>query len=216
MDIMEMIRQLYTVEVPEGYTEEEIAFVRDCFGALPGTVEEFWRSAARTEEIHHVQDFWTGPEEFRRWEWLRDSDYLILLNENQGCCRAGIKRSDLKEEDPPVYVTSDDREWTLCAGSVSEFLQAALAYEAIFAFPYQPEEFLLWFTEEELEVVRSSLDKKPFELHGWCHMDMSFYGSASDHMVVVMDCGDLEVLYGAASEESYQKLMTVMEGLGEA
>ena len=47
-------------------------------------------------------------------------------------------------------------------------------------------------------------------------MDMGFYSNASDDMVVVMDCGDLETLYGAASETGYQKLMEVMEGLGEA
>ncbi len=29
-------------------------------------------------------------------------------------------------------------------------------------------------------------------------------------------CGGLETLYGAASETGYQKLMEVMEGLGEA
>ena len=45
---------------------------------------------------------------------------------------------------------------------------------------------------------------------------MSFYSNASDNMVVVMDCGDLEALYGSASETGYQKLMEVMEGLGEA
>lgn len=216
MEIMEMIRQLYSVEELQGYTEDEIAFVKDCFGALPGTVEEFWRRAARTEAIHRVQDFWTEPEMFRKQERLRDSNYLILLIENQGCCRAGIRISDLLEEEPPVYVTFNERVWTLCAESVSEFLQAALAYEAIFEFPYQPEEFLFWFTKEELETVQSGLNKMPFELHGWCHADMSFYNSAPDHMVAVMDCGDLQVLYGAASEESYQKLMTVMEGLGEA
>ncbi|KAI4447076.1 hypothetical protein C823_001595 [Eubacterium plexicaudatum ASF492] len=45
---------------------------------------------------------------------------------------------------------------------------------------------------------------------------MSFYSNAYDHMVVVMDCGDLEVIYGAASEKAYEKLMKIMEGLGES
>ena len=45
---------------------------------------------------------------------------------------------------------------------------------------------------------------------------MSFYSNASDNMAVVMDCGDLEGLYGPASEAGYKKLMEVMEGLGEA
>ncbi len=47
-------------------------------------------------------------------------------------------------------------------------------------------------------------------------MNMSFYSNAPDNMAVIMDCGDLETIYGAASEESYAKLMEVMEGLGEA
>lgn len=45
---------------------------------------------------------------------------------------------------------------------------------------------------------------------------MSFYSNASDNMAVIMDCGDLEVLYGAAGEAGYEKLMEVMEGIGEA
>ena len=38
----------------------------------------------------------------------------------------------------------------------------------------------------------------------------------SSRLPLPMDCGDLEMLYGAASEAGYQKLMEVMEGLGEA
>ena len=45
---------------------------------------------------------------------------------------------------------------------------------------------------------------------------MSFYSNASDNMAVVMECGDLEVLCGAASEEGFEKLMEVMKDLGEA
>lgn len=45
---------------------------------------------------------------------------------------------------------------------------------------------------------------------------MSFYSNASDNMAVIMDYGDLEVFYGAASETGYKRLMEVMEGLEEA
>lgn len=216
MDFGEMIKQLYAVQELRGYTEIELAPVKTCFGTLPQVVEDFWCRAGRTEEIYHVQDQWIKPEDFHKWDWLRKSDYLILLNENQGCCRAGIRRSDLDKADPPVYVTMDDQNWKLCAETTSEFLQAALAYEAIFTFSLGPEDFVLWLTEEELEVIRAGLERKPFELHGWLDMDMSFYSNATDNMVVIMDCGDLETIYGAASEVSYKKLMEVMEGLGEA
>ena len=217
MDFLEiMIKQLYGVEELQGYEEKDIALVKKYFNPLPRTVEDFWRRAGRIEAIYHVQDHWIGPEEFRKWDWLKNNDYLILLNENQGCCRAGIRRSDLEEADPPVYVATDNQNWTLCAGTVSEFLQAALAYEAVFAFPCSEEDFLFWITKEEQEMIQSKLEKKPYMLHGWVDMDMSFYSNAPDNMVVIMDCGDLEVIYGAASEESYKKLMEVMEGIGEA
>lgn len=215
MDFEEMIKQLYAVKELKGYTETEIAPVRAHFGALPRRVEEFWRRAGRTEAIYPVQDMWIKPEDFQKWDWLRDSDCLILLNENQGCCQAGIRREDLDKADPPVYVTTDDRSWSLCAETTSEFLQAALAYEAIFTHSFGPEDFVLWITEEELETIRSGLEKKPFELHGWLDMHMSFYSNAPDNMVVVMDCGELQIIYGAAGEEAYQKLLEVMEGLGE-
>ncbi len=87
--------------------------------------------------------------------------------------------------------------------------------QPVFTFEYNPEAFF-WLTQEEVQIVQSRLEKKPFELHGWIDIDLSFYSNAPDNMVVIMDCEDVQVLYGAASEKGYQKLMEVMEGLGEA
>ncbi len=216
MDFLEMIKQLYSVEKVKGYAEHEINFVKELFGTLPQIIEDFWRIAGCTEELHYGQDHWITPDNFRKSSWLRDSDYLILLNENQGVCQAGIHKSDLEKTNPPVYVsTVDGKNWTLCAKTASEFLQAALAYQAVFTFEYNPEAFF-WFTQEEVQIVQSRLEKKLFELHGWIDIDLSFYSNAPDNMVVIMDCEDVQVLYGAASEKGYQKLMEVMEGLGEA
>ena len=72
-----MLCQLYAVEEPQGYTEEEIAVVKKYFDALPLVLEEFWKRAACTEAIHKVQDKWMKPEDFDKWDWLRDSDYLV-------------------------------------------------------------------------------------------------------------------------------------------
>lgn len=216
MNFLEMIKQLYNTEQLYGYAEEEITKVKVLFGALPKVLEEFWSQAGGTKQLHQGQDHWIGPQDFQEQAWLQNSDYLILLNENQGCCQAGILKADLTKNDPPVYVTMDQKNWSVCACTVTEFLQAALAYEAIFAFAYQADDFVLWLTEDELKVIQSKLERKSYELHGWIEMDMSFYSNAYDHMVVVMDCGDLEVIYGAASEKAYKKLMEVMEGLGEA
>lgn len=88
----EKFKPLYAVDALEGYAENEIAYLKGLFGALPPVLEDYYRAAGRTKAFHCVQDTWMLPEHFRKWEWLREPDYLILLNENQGVCRAGIRR----------------------------------------------------------------------------------------------------------------------------
>ena len=147
---------------------------------------------------------------------MNDPKCLIILNENQGVCQAGIRREDLTQPDPPVYVKTDDNDWVLSASSTSEFLMAMLGYQASFAMKYSFEEFY-WITEMELATIQEKMDKLPYEIHNWIYdLEISLYSNAPDNIVAVTDCGgDLQILYGANSEEGYAKLMTVMEGIGE-
>lgn len=211
----ERLRKLYAADKLTGLGEDDIGYMRELFGALPKTVEEFYRKAARTEALHHGQDSWLLPEDFRRREWLRKSDCLLLLNENQGVFHAGIRRCDLTRDDPPVYLTDDDREWRLCADNVTEFICAMTAYEAVFTYEYTPEEFYS-ITEEELAELEAGLTRLPYEVRGWFGNRILLFCNAEDNMAEVMDCGgDLQMLYGAATESSYARLTEVVGGMGE-
>ena len=223
MRYLETILPLYGSPAPEGCSEEEIAALRARFGALPAAVEDFYRTAARTRQFQWGQDTWILPEHYQSWTWLEKTGALILLNENQGVCQAGVKKEDLTLPDPPVYVTykEDFSEWRLCAPSVSEFLAAALAYEAAFTHvaPCSPEEFY-WFSPEETAKVRAELTRLPFSLLDWCsEMEITLYQNAPDNLLVLMDFGaedgEPQALYGAVTQESYQKLLAVVGGLGE-
>lgn len=211
-----MIKNLYVVDSLVGCTEEEIAFMMQKFGALPLVLERFYRTVAKTEALHHVQDEWMLPKHFTKYTWLTNSECLIILNENQGVCQAGIRREDLTKPDPPVYVKTDDNNWVLSAPSTSEFLMAMLGYQASFAMKFSVEDFY-WITEEELAIMQAKMDKLPYEVHNWMYgIQISLYSNAPDNIVAVTDCsGDLMVLYGANSEEGYEKVMAVMEGIGE-
>ena len=214
----ELFQKLYAVETLQGYTEAEIKYLTELFGALPQVLEEYYRVAGRTEAFHQVQDEWILPEHLKRWDWLRQLDYMVLLNENQGVCRAGIRRQDLSLPDPPVYYTEDDKDWALCAPTTSGFLSAALAYESVFHFSYEPEEFYC-ITEAEVAFIQENLKKFPYSLEKWVSgMKVTLFQNEADNMVAIMDCGDgsPSMLYGAASESSYGKLRAVLEGVGEA
>lgn len=212
-----LIKNLYAVDSFSGCTESEIAFMKQMFGNLPSVLENFYRTVAKTESLHHIQDSWMLPEHFAKYPWLNDPDCLIIMNENQGVCQAGIRREDLTQPDPPVYVKTDDNDWVLSASTTSEFLMAMLGYQASFDMKFSYEEFY-WITEEELAIIQEKMDKLPYEVHNWIYnIQISLYSNAPDNIVALMDCnGDLQVLYGANSEEGYEKLMSVMEGIGEA
>ena len=192
MDYRSWIKPLYNLDAFQGCGEEEIEAMKARFGALPQVVEDFYRTAAKTEAFHHVQDNWVLPEHYKRWTWLEKTDALILLLENQSVCFAGILREDLEKPDPPVYVSyeRDEKDWSLwakepgdwdlCAPSTSSFLAAALAYEAAFTF--------------------------------------DLYQNAPDNLLALMSFqgeGEPQALYGAVTQESYQKLLAVLEGMGE-
>lgn len=212
-----MLKSLYAVDEFQGYTDEDITYIKQLFGNIPKVLEEYYRTAGRTEAFHNVQDTWILPEHLKKWEWTQESDHMILLNENQGVCCAGIRREDLSLENPPVYVTNDDEEWKLCSDSVSEFLLAALAYEATFTFEFCSEDFYE-LTKDEFDLLETRFEKYPFVLKNWIDINIMLYHNDNKNLIAVFNCDDedFQMLYGASSEESYNKLLDSIGDLGEA
>lgn len=214
----QIFRVLYGVEHPQGCTEAEIAPVRERFGVLPARVEEFWRTFGRTPRLNYVQDTWILPEHYQKWTWPAQEDHLLLLHENQGVCRAGIRREDLTLPDPPVYTRmEDDDPWLLSAPTTSEFLEAALTYEAVWQLEHVSQAFYE-LSRADMETVQARLTRRPAVFRNWMEMDITFYSSLPDNLAVILDMGDgaYQTIYGGATEESYHALLEVMEGLGEA
>lgn len=224
---LERIRLLYGADRLQGYSDEDIALLKEIFGTLPQVLEDYYRAAGRTSIFHQVQDQWMLPEYFEKWEWLRKTDYLILVNENQGVFKAGIKRTDLVLPDPPVYITftfgEEDESWVLCAPALSGFLMGVLGYEAAFTYEYWPEDgAFYWLTEEELEQLDQRLTRYPWGLQTWvCEAEIRLYGNEPDNIAVVMVMGeegeerDIQMFYGGAARKSFERLTAVLEGIGE-
>lgn len=211
------LKQIYLVEEFCGYTDEDIDYIKSLFGDIPKALEEYYRKAGRTEAFQRVQDTWLLPEHFKKWKWTQKSDHMILLNENQGVCRAGIKREDLILDNPPVYATSDDENWVLCADTVSEFLSAALAYEAVFAFEFCSDD-IYELTGEEFSLIESRLEKYPFEMKNWIDVNIRLYYNDSDNLLAILDGNDdgyFQMFYGASSQQGYEKLFDSIGDIGD-
>ena len=219
MNLYELIKNLYGVDELVGYSDEDIAFLKEMFGDLPKVLEDYYRKAGMTEALRHLQDEWILPEHYKNWTWLKEEkDLYILMNENQGVFQLGIRREDMNESNPPVYYIDGESIIKYC-DTLSEFLFCQSAYQSVFTFEYSPEEFYS-ITEDELKTVEQSLNKYPFELKNDEQdypFNMSFYYNASDNLYVVMKYNedDMQVLYGAVTEKSFDKLEKVVGNLGE-
>ena len=67
MKLQEIVRDLYSVDQPQGCTEEEIAAMKERFGAIPAVIEDFWRTFGHTRELNQCQDDWIFPEQYSKW-----------------------------------------------------------------------------------------------------------------------------------------------------
>ena len=219
MNVYELIKNLYGIDELAGYSDEDIAFLKERFGNLPEVLEDYYRKAGMTEALRHLQDEWILPEHYKNHNWLKEEkDFYILMNENQGVFQLGIRREDMNESNPPVYYIDGESIIKYC-DTLSEFLFCQSAYQSVFTFEYSPEEFYS-ITEDELKTVEQSLNKYPFELKNDEQdypFNMSFYYNASDNLYVVMRYNedDMQVLYGAVSEKSFDELEKIVGNLGE-
>ena len=56
MNLYELIKNLYGVDELVGYSDEDIAFLKEMFGDLPKVLEDYYRKAGMTEALRHLQD----------------------------------------------------------------------------------------------------------------------------------------------------------------
>ncbi len=216
-EYFEIIKKLYGIDTLKGYAKEEMAILKQKFHPLPHVLEEYYHTAAQAAASHFVQDNWISPHELTQPYLDKLSNILPLLYENQGICYAGILKKDLCLSNPPVYTFYDDKTWELCAPKLNEFILAALLYESCFTFEYCAEDFFS-LTQEELETIQAQLTKYPFQIQSWIdHINISFYHNACDNLAVVFTFqnGDLQLVYGAASLDSYKALLCVLKNIGE-
>ena len=57
MELHELIKNLYGVDKLEGYSDEDIAFLKEMFGDMPEVLEDYYRKAGRTGSTCRTNGF---------------------------------------------------------------------------------------------------------------------------------------------------------------
>lgn len=209
MEIFKPIYELYNIEQPNGFSTEDIDRIKSIFGSLPITLIDYYRELANYD-FNYVEDFLLRAEDYEK-EWFKNSDYLILYSENQGCNLWVLKREDLDEYNPPVYNLVEGN-CTIECNTLTEFLEAMAYLQSIWCLKYPNEGFYQLDSDEDIAFVRENFKNKNVRLQTYIG-GTEFYGDHPDDILVMI--GETSLFYASNSEEYrralYQKLK---EGLG--
>lgn len=213
MEKYKCITELFQVETPTGYTKEEIEKAISAVGGLPLELEKFYLYCGNSPELKFLQDELVLPGKYPA---LLDPEYIIFYNENQGVCQAAVKKSEVSMDDPPVYTSVDDGEWTLSSPRVSEFLAAMYDYQASICLDFSPEEFY-FVTPEEKAKIESRFPKLG-SFNGWLYTwTVTVYGEGGIRIALMEDeeGEDIQMNFAANNQEDFDKVMSMLDGIGE-
>lgn len=221
------ICDLFQLKEPSPLPEEEIEKIRSCFGEIPKALEEYYKFCGGCEAMNSAQDFLLTTDGRYGDYLLKDfefPEYYGFYTENQCVCVWAVKKSDLNQENPPVYASwdvfgEDDMPnqnsdiWHKTSDSISEFLIAHAYLHAAFSMPYSIEEFC----EADAEQAEQIAEAFPLTANA----DMQFSAPYDDTVIAVLRQEEdyFLVIYSSWDEahfEEIDKIMSEILGIEEA
>ena len=220
----ELLRKLYDIGSFKGYSDDEIREMSEGFDMIPATLIDFWKTCGNNKELYaNSNDYWIDPEFYRKSNWLKNApkDYYYLLDENQHCYQAAIRREDMHLPDPPVYIVEplhgeETREVGPANECLSAFLMGMLLYEAALSagpFKYFYEDYI-WYGENDIAKIESLLHKYPYHVYNWYSERIDVYTMNEEALLFVMQGDEPNGTYAAKTEEALQRMKGLLGGIG--
>lgn len=203
-----IIKKLYGIAEPNGFTENDLEIVKEVFGDLPKVFIDYYTQLGKIESLNHTQDLLIIPE---RFQYYKHDDYLIFYSENQKVCVWGIHKEDLSNPNPPVYMSYDEKEWNLETDTLTEFFTAMAFLQAGFALDF-PSNTFYEVEQHELDFISQNFSNKGVSFRQWLD-GIKFYGNHDDDVIIVMS--NNQVFYAANSKKHFTELNEVISKLGE-
>lgn len=124
MNYIQKIKRLYGLSEKEnyGFSEAEILELeKDLETSLPIKLKEYYLELGKEENLNYVYNRLMKPDS--EIEFSEDN-FLVIYEENQNVAIWGIKKKDLKLDNPPVYGSYDTIEksnWEIETQTTEDF-----------------------------------------------------------------------------------------------
>jgi hypothetical protein len=202
-----IIKKLFHITEPNGFTNDEIQSVKNIFGELPEVFVDYYSELGRIQSLNQTQDLLITPE---RFQYYKQNDYLIFYSENQKACVWGIHKDDLLKPNPPVFMSTDEKEWNLETETLTEFFTAMAFLQAGYALEFPCNTFYE-LEQHELDFVVENFRNKGVSFRQWLE-GINFYGNYEDDVIIIM--ANNQLFYAANTKEHFTELDNVLSKLG--
>ncbi len=203
-----MIKKLYTITKATGFSHKEIRSIQSIFGNLPQVLIDYYSELGKDKRLNDTQDSLIMPDQFQHF---KHNDYLIFYCENQRSCVWGIHKDDLSKPNPPVYMSENEKEWSVEADKLSDFLTAMAYLQAVFALEYYPETFYE-IEQGDLLYIRTHFANKGVSFKQWT-CGIEFYGNHDDSIIIVMGGGQ-QLTYSTDNKDHFEEMDVLLSKLG--
>jgi hypothetical protein len=213
------IRALWAIDELCGFSDERIAEFQTRWGQVPAVLWRYYAEFGAHRGMNHSQDNLVAPD--TPPGWIRSSGYQDVYWENQGVFTCAIRSDQAQLDDPPVWVTHDEKEWLLESAALSDFLVAMAFYQAGFGLPYSGR-YLALLTSAETKMLRQRfpLQCVPLLLGTW---KVEVRGIQPDDAIVLLnteDCGEgdgdgIQFCYASGSPDHFAELDAALKDVGE-
>ncbi|NBB31854.1 hypothetical protein [Cellulophaga sp. BC115SP] len=185
----EKIRELYDISDNSfGLSEHEIL---DCeirlSITLPSILKEYYLQLGNNSQLNQTQYFLLLPNKI----YFDKGDHLIFYSENQGNAIWGIKREELNFENPQVYITYNNDNWT-SEGKLLDFLTAMAYLQSIFAFQFNAN--AVDISKDIENIVRDNWERVALKIELWA---VEFFQNTMGEVIALINSDNQTDLFVA-------------------
>jgi hypothetical protein len=202
-----IIKKVFHITEPNGFSNDEIQIIKNIFGQLPEVFVDYYRELGKIQSLNQTQDLLIIPE---RFQYYKQNNYLIFYSENQKSCVWGIHKDDLSKPNPPVFMSTDEKEWNLETETLTEFFTAMAFLQAGYALEFPCNTFYE-LEQHELDFVVENFQNKGVSFRQWLE-GINFYGNCDDDVIIIM--ANNQLFYAANTKEHFTELDNVLSKLG--
>ena len=179
------IKQLFGINSPNGFPENEITGILNLVGTLPNILIDYYNELGNYDFNYGLDNLIRLNEKNGIYEYKNymNEKYVIICCAIENAYSAAIKKTNLLEKNPPVYFSFDMEHWEIGCDNLYNFIHgfaficAAVNLKNVGSFNTN---------DNRKAFIRNNFKNKGIKFTNWItYGDIEFYGDYDDTIIML-------------------------------